>query len=72
MDLFGPFPKELLENGDQNIIRDNFDDEGRPKGIGPLGRPLLESEAFMPGFGMTAIGKNLVGRLLLWHWHPGD
>ncbi|KAK4170778.1 serine-threonineeeee protein kinase [Triangularia setosa] len=47
--LFGPFPKELLEKGDQNIVRDIFDDEGRPKGIGPLDRPSLESEAFMPG-----------------------
>ncbi|KAK4653424.1 hypothetical protein QC762_0083450 [Podospora pseudocomata] len=49
VDLFGPFPKELLEKGDQNIVRDIFDDEGRPKGIGPLGRSPLESEAFMPG-----------------------
>ena len=48
-DLFGPFPKELLEKGDQSIVRDIFDDEGRPKGISPLGRPPLESEAFMPG-----------------------
>jgi serine/threonine-protein kinase SRPK3 len=49
VDLFGPFPKELLEKGDQNIVRDIFDYEGRPKDIGPLDRPPLESEAFMPG-----------------------
>lgn len=51
VDLFGPFPKDLLEKGDQDIVRDIFDDEGRPNGIGPLGRPALESEGFMPGLG---------------------
>ncbi|KAK0649990.1 kinase-like domain-containing protein [Cercophora newfieldiana] len=48
VDLFGPFPKELLEKGDQNIVRDIFDDEGKPKDFGPLDRPPLESELFMP------------------------
>ncbi|KAK1757819.1 serine-threonineeeee protein kinase [Echria macrotheca] len=51
VDLFGPFPRELLKKGDQDIVREIFDDEGRSKGIGPLGRPPLESEAFMPGLG---------------------
>ncbi|KAK4444784.1 hypothetical protein QBC34DRAFT_474301, partial [Podospora aff. communis PSN243] len=51
VDLFGPFPKRLRDNGDQDIVRDVFDDEGRPKGISSRARPPLESEAFMPGIG---------------------
>ncbi|KAK0666764.1 serine-threonineeeee protein kinase [Cercophora samala] len=49
VDLFGPFPKELLEKGDQDIVRDIFDEEGRLKDGGLIGRPPLESELFMPG-----------------------
>jgi len=56
-DLFGPFPEEFLEKGDQDIVQDIFDDEGRPQGISPLGKPPLESEAFMPGLGMIT-GKH--------------
>ncbi|KAM7187657.1 serine-threonineeeee protein kinase [Rhypophila sp. PSN 637] len=41
--------RHIAEIGDQDIVRDIFDDDGKPKGIGPLERPPLESEAFMPG-----------------------
>ncbi|KAH6848251.1 kinase-like domain-containing protein [Chaetomium sp. MPI-CAGE-AT-0009] len=49
VDLFGPFPKELLDKGNQDIVRSIFDEEGRPKDCLPGTAPPLESEAFMPG-----------------------
>ncbi|KAL7907395.1 kinase-like domain-containing protein [Trichoderma velutinum] len=49
IDLFGPFPKKLLENGNQDLVHDLFDDEGRINGAEPLDRPGLMSEAFTPG-----------------------
>jgi serine/threonine-protein kinase SRPK3 len=48
VDLFGPFPKELLEKGNQEIVKDIFDEDGKPRGFQPLVRPPLASEAFMP------------------------
>lgn len=53
IDLFGPFPKKLLEKGNQELLRDIFDDEGRIKGAEPLNRPGLMSEAFTPGMGRS-------------------
>ena len=49
VDLFGPFPKELLERGNKEIVQDIFDDDGRIKDSPPMDRPGLASEAFMPG-----------------------
>ncbi|RSL80474.1 hypothetical protein CDV31_017122, partial [Fusarium ambrosium] len=49
VDLFGPFPKELLQKGNQTLVKDLFDSEGRVKDSPPLSRPSLSSEAFMPG-----------------------
>ncbi|KDE78376.1 serine/threonine protein [Aspergillus oryzae 100-8] len=49
VDLFGPFPNELLAKGDQNLVRDVFGDDGRIKDAPPMNRPGLASEAFMPG-----------------------
>jgi len=51
VDLFGPFPKALLEKGNQDVVQAIFDDQGRPKDFPPLVRPPLASEAFMPGLG---------------------
>lgn len=48
VDLFGPFPKALLEKGNQDLVRSLFDDEGRIKDEAPLNRPGLSSEAFVP------------------------
>ncbi|KAI1152378.1 serine/threonine protein kinase [Nemania diffusa] len=48
VDLFGPFPKALLEKGDQDIVREIFDAEGNVKDMPPMGRPPLDSEAFVP------------------------
>ncbi|KAE8347539.1 hypothetical protein BDV24DRAFT_147009 [Aspergillus arachidicola] len=39
VDLFGPFPNELLAKGDQNLVRDVFGDDGRIKDAPPLNRP---------------------------------
>ncbi|POS76289.1 serine/threonine protein kinase [Diaporthe helianthi] len=52
VDLFGPFPKRLLEKGDA-AIREWFDDGGRIKDYEPMGRPPLESETFLPGLDQT-------------------
>lgn len=49
VDLFGPFPKELLERGNKDIVQDIFDDDGRIKDSPPMDRPGLASEAFMLG-----------------------
>ncbi|KAL7796099.1 kinase-like domain-containing protein [Trichoderma ceciliae] len=51
IDLFGPFPKAFLEKGNQDLIRDLFDDEGRIKDAAPMTGPGLLSEAFTPGLG---------------------
>jgi serine/threonine-protein kinase SRPK3 len=48
VDLFGPFPKELLDKGNQELVRSVFDNEGKPNSP-PMNRPPLASEAFMPG-----------------------
>lgn len=39
IDFFGPFPKKLLEKGNQDLVRDLFDDEGRIKDAEPLNCP---------------------------------
>ncbi|OPB41808.1 hypothetical protein A0O28_0103680 [Trichoderma guizhouense] len=49
IDLLGPFPKKLLEKGNQDLVPDLFDDEGRIKDAETLNRPGLMSEAFTPG-----------------------
>ncbi|KAK5654563.1 hypothetical protein OQA88_7192 [Cercophora sp. LCS_1] len=49
VDVFGPFPKELLDKGDPDIVREMFDDEGKIKDSEPFGRQPLESEVFLPG-----------------------
>ncbi|EFW14742.1 conserved hypothetical protein [Coccidioides posadasii str. Silveira] len=47
VDFFGPFPKSLLQKGDQGLVQRWFDSEGRIKDLRPLNRPGLESEAFL-------------------------
>lgn len=47
VDLFGPFPKSLLQKGDQDLVQEHFDSEGRIKSLPPLNRPGLESEEFL-------------------------
>ncbi|KXG53999.1 uncharacterized protein PGRI_010490 [Penicillium griseofulvum] len=52
VDLFGPFPKELLEKGDKGLVRDLFDDDGRIKDSS-MDLPELASEAFLPGLNQS-------------------
>ncbi|KAK0619505.1 kinase-like domain-containing protein [Immersiella caudata] len=47
VDVFGPFPKELLEKGDPEIVKNMFNDEGRVDLEGPMDRPPLESDVFL-------------------------
>ncbi|KAL2144895.1 hypothetical protein VTI28DRAFT_8356 [Corynascus sepedonium] len=54
VDLFGLFPKELLEKGNQDIVRSIFDEDGKPKGYRQGLVPPLEAEAFMPGLDKEA------------------
>ncbi|OGM43953.1 CMGC protein kinase [Aspergillus bombycis] len=49
VDLFGPFPNELLERGNTSLVQTLFDDDGRIKDAPPMDRSGLASEAFMPG-----------------------
>lgn len=48
VDFFGPFPQELLQSGNQELVREFFDDEGRVKGAEPVTRPALSSDFFTP------------------------
>lgn len=57
VDLFGPFPKELLEKGNQDLVRSIFDEGGKPKDYSPMNGPPLESEEFMPGLNQEARDK---------------
>jgi serine/threonine-protein kinase SRPK3 len=57
VDLFGPFPKALLERGNQEIVREIFDAEGKVKGMPSTIRPPLDSEAFVPGLDDETKGK---------------
>ncbi|KAI0448244.1 serine/threonine protein kinase [Xylaria acuta] len=54
VDLFGLFSKALLERGNQEIVRGIFDEEGKVKDMPPMGRPPLDSEAFVPGLDQDA------------------
>ncbi|KAK4167814.1 serine/threonine protein kinase [Cladorrhinum sp. PSN259] len=47
-DVFGPFPKDLLEKGDAEIAKNMFNEEGRVDLADPLERPALESAMFLP------------------------
>ncbi|TGJ78567.1 hypothetical protein E0Z10_g10195 [Xylaria hypoxylon] len=50
VDLFGPFPQTLMKKGNQEIVRDMFDKEGKVKGmLLPRTMPPLDSEVFVPG-----------------------
>jgi serine/threonine-protein kinase SRPK3 len=49
VDLFGPFPKELLVKGNQDLVQKIFYEDGKLKEFPSMGRPPLASEAFMPG-----------------------
>ena len=49
-DFFGPFPKKLLAKGNQDIVKECFDDEGKIEGYSQLGsRSSLESGPWMEG-----------------------
>lgn len=61
VDIFGPFPKALLEKGD-DTVQSMFNDEGRIKDAEPMGRPPLESEAFLPGLDQNS--KEIFGSFL--------
>ncbi|KAL5339930.1 kinase-like domain-containing protein [Aspergillus crustosus] len=47
--FFGPFPRSFLDRGNQTLVKEIFDDEGRVKAVEPLDRPPLESEWFLRG-----------------------
>lgn len=61
VDIFGPFPRVLLEKGDATV-QGMFDDEGKIRDAEPMGRPPLESEAFLPGLDQTS--KDIFGSFL--------
>jgi serine/threonine-protein kinase SRPK3 len=47
--FFGPFPEELLQKGNQDLVQSIFYEEGKLRDFPPVRRPPLASEAFMPG-----------------------
>ena len=48
VDVFGPFPNDLLEKGDPEIVKSMFNEKGRVDIEDPLDRPPLESDMFLP------------------------
>ncbi|KAK4450341.1 kinase-like domain-containing protein [Podospora aff. communis PSN243] len=48
VDIFGPFPKELLDRGDPDIVKEMFNKDGRVDIEDPMDRPPLESDVFLP------------------------
>lgn len=48
VDVFGAFPKDLLERGDTEVVKSMFNEEGRVDLADPLERPPLESDVFLP------------------------
>lgn len=46
--MFGPFPKDLLEKGDPEIVKGIFNEEGKVDLEGPGEYPPLGSEEFLP------------------------
>ena len=46
--VFGPFPKDLLEKGDPEIVKGIFNEEGKVDLEGPGEYPPLGSEEFLP------------------------
>ena len=49
VDLFGPFPKALLEKGDQQLVKEVFDDEGKVKNVTGGQSPPLDDPVWTPG-----------------------
>ncbi|KAK4176026.1 serine/threonine protein kinase [Triangularia setosa] len=49
VDHLGPFPKELLAQGDGWIVESMLDDEGRIKGVDSSGVPPLKDEVWWSG-----------------------
>ncbi|KAK7417484.1 hypothetical protein QQX98_004604 [Neonectria punicea] len=47
VDFFGPFPKQLLEQGNQDLVSDVFDSDGSVKDVLPTFKPGLDSDYFM-------------------------
>lgn len=47
-EVLNPFPRTILAEGDLDIARAGFDDEGRVKNIPPRIKPKLMSEDFTP------------------------
>ncbi|POS80185.1 serine/threonine protein kinase [Diaporthe helianthi] len=56
VDFFGPFPQELLQKGDQELVKEYFDDVGRVKGAEPVDRPGLSWGFFTPGIDQKTRG----------------
>jgi serine/threonine-protein kinase SRPK3 len=53
VDLFGPFPKTLLERGNKKTVEDLFDDDGQVKGA-MSNRPPLVDEIWLGGLSEEA------------------
>ncbi|KAK3293529.1 kinase-like domain-containing protein [Chaetomium fimeti] len=54
IELFGPFPKELLDKGNPDIVQRIFNDEGNLKDGPAVRRVPLASEGYMPGLEQEA------------------
>ncbi|KAL1838626.1 hypothetical protein VTJ49DRAFT_2463 [Mycothermus thermophilus] len=62
--LFGPFPKDLLEKGNQELVQDIFDDEGKINDPFPGELPPLNSEEYMPGADLDQEDRDLFASFL--------
>lgn len=48
VELFGPFPRALLDRADQDIVKELFYEEGMVKGMTLATRPDFNSETWFP------------------------
>lgn len=54
VDMFGPFSGDLLEKGNQDLVRSILDDNGMPKAAPLVNVSPLASGGFMPGLDQKA------------------
>ncbi|KAK0739396.1 kinase-like domain-containing protein [Apiosordaria backusii] len=72
VDHFGPFPKELLAQGDGELVKSMFDDEGRIKGVKSSGVPPLEDEVWWSGLAQNEVDLFLSFLRCMMKVNPAD
>lgn len=72
INLFGPFPKELLEKGNQDIVRSLFDNDGTLQNPESLIRADITSDEFTPGLDQETRDEYVSFLQALMKINPGE